>query len=42
MKRIYVKESTRKNVDGEILQVVETYESEVKGYQYIVFLDKRQ
>ncbi|MFD2658582.1 hypothetical protein [Gracilibacillus thailandensis] len=38
----YVKESTYKNSDGEVLQKVETYYSKPKKVSYIIFDDKRR
>ncbi|WP_272953870.1 hypothetical protein [Gracilibacillus saliphilus] len=38
----YVKESTYKNSDGEVLQKVETYYSKPTKVSYIIFDDKRR
>ena len=42
MGKQYVKESTYKNSDGEVLQKVETYFSKPKKVSYIIFDDKRR
>lgn len=41
-KKIYVKDYTRKTVDGDILQVCKVYMSKPKSYKYIVFMNERQ
>ena len=40
-KKIYVKDYTRKNADGDELQVCKVYMSKPKAYKYIVFMSKR-
>ncbi len=37
MIKICVRESTYKNSEGDKLQVVETFNSKVKNYDYIIF-----
>ncbi len=37
-KKLYIKESTTKDSDGEELLVVQAYESEVKNFNYLVWL----
>ncbi len=37
MNKIYVKESIYINDEGDRLQVVETFHSKVKNYDYIIF-----
>lgn len=38
--KIYVQDKTERTADGEKLQVVQTYESKPKKYQYLIFLEK--
>ena len=38
--RLYVKESTEYDEDGERLKVIQTYESKPMEYSYLIFLDK--
>lgn len=40
-KKIYVKDYTRKNADGDELQVCKVYMSKPRTYKYIVFMSKR-
>lgn len=41
MKKIYVQDYLVKNVDGEKLQVVKTYESKPRRFDYIFWLDNK-
>jgi len=38
--KVYVRDYTKKNTDGEKLQVVKTYESKPKRFDYLVWLKK--
>lgn len=38
--KVYVKDFKKKNVDGDKLQVVKTYESKPKWFTYIIFNKK--
>lgn len=38
--KIYVQDKTVRDSDGEKLQVVQTFESKPKSYQYLIFLEK--
>jgi hypothetical protein len=40
MTKLYIKEITKKDVDGESLQVVEVSESKIQPLSYIIFLEK--
>ncbi len=37
MKKVYVKETTKINNDGDRIQVVKTYHSKVRDYDYVIF-----
>ena len=37
MKKIYVKETTKKMHDDDVLIVVKTYHSKVRDYDYVIF-----
>ena len=37
----YVRDYTKKNTDGERLQVVKVYESQPKRFDYLVWVTKR-
>lgn len=40
MDRIYVRETTEKDKEGNKMQVVKTYTSKPHKFNYIIFLDK--
>ena len=40
MGKIYVRDYSRRDIDGEKLQVVKTYESKPKRYDYIFWVKK--
>lgn len=37
MKKIFVKETTKKTYDDDVLIVVKTYHGKVRDYDYVIF-----